>query len=216
MERKNAQLDAACLQVFGKISASVSHDLKNVLAIINENAGLLDDLALRACKGIAIPVDRLTVTTARILKQIKRGDAVLQSLNRFAHTTDALIQESNVAEIVALMVELAARPASMKEVAFSVVPAPCVIRTCLVYLEAFTYLLLRQIIDTLPRKETVEIVVDREADMILIRFVNIGGLVMLPEEAFPGEQERALMARLQVAMIAIPGTLTLRLPVDIG
>ena len=31
------------LQFFGKVSASISHELKNVLAIINENAGLLED-----------------------------------------------------------------------------------------------------------------------------------------------------------------------------
>ena len=29
---------------FGKMSASISHELKNVLAIINENAGLAEDL----------------------------------------------------------------------------------------------------------------------------------------------------------------------------
>jgi hypothetical protein len=33
------------LQFFGKISASVSHEIKNVLAVIGENAGLLEDLA---------------------------------------------------------------------------------------------------------------------------------------------------------------------------
>jgi hypothetical protein len=31
------------LQFFGKMTASISHEIKNVLAIINENAGLLED-----------------------------------------------------------------------------------------------------------------------------------------------------------------------------
>src|SRR5574340_556498 len=116
MEPINDTLDAACLQVFGKISAAVSHDLKNVLAIINESAGLLDDLALRAAKGIEIPPERLNIATARILKQVKRGDAVLKNLNRFAHTTDAPILQTNVAETMALMVDLARRQAVMIEV----------------------------------------------------------------------------------------------------
>ena len=30
-------------QFFGKMSASISHEIKNALAIINENAGLLED-----------------------------------------------------------------------------------------------------------------------------------------------------------------------------
>jgi len=100
MEPLKATLDATCLQVFGKISAAVSHDLKNVLAIVNESAGLLDDLALRAAKGIEIPPDRLNASTARILKQVKRGDAVLKSLNRFAHSTDAPVAQVNVAEVL--------------------------------------------------------------------------------------------------------------------
>ena len=31
------------LQFFGKMTASISHEIKNVMAIINESAGLLDD-----------------------------------------------------------------------------------------------------------------------------------------------------------------------------
>ena len=31
------------LQFFGKMSASISHEIKNVLAIINENTGLIED-----------------------------------------------------------------------------------------------------------------------------------------------------------------------------
>ena len=209
-------LDAVCLQVFGKISASVSHDLKNVLAIINESAGLLDDLALRAAKGVEIPVDRLNLTTARILRQVKRGDTVLKNMNRFAHTTDAPVLQSNAAEIVALVIDLAARQAAMKEVTFTTTPAAGMIRTCLVYFEACIYLLLRQIIEVLPPKEAVDISVVQEEGTILIRFANGNGLPMIAEQAFPGEQEKALMSWLKAEMSATPGTLVLRLPADIG
>jgi C4-dicarboxylate-specific signal transduction histidine kinase len=215
MERLNDNLEAACLQVFGMISAAVSHDLKNVLAIVNESAGLLDDLALRAAKGIEIPPDRLGTATARILKQVKRGDAVLKNLNRFAHTTDAPILQGNVAETVVLMIDLAARQAAMKEVTFAASPAAAAMTTCLVYFEACIYLLLRHIIDTLPRKETVDIAVSQEGAMILIRLVNGSGLPMIRDQAFPGEQEKALMDWLKVEMRSLPGAVTLRLPADI-
>jgi hypothetical protein len=39
------------LQFYGKITASVSHEIKNVLAIINENAGLLEDFTFMADRG---------------------------------------------------------------------------------------------------------------------------------------------------------------------
>lgn len=38
---------------------TVSHELKNVLAIVNENAGLLDDLLLLAAKGKPLNPERL-------------------------------------------------------------------------------------------------------------------------------------------------------------
>lgn len=205
-------LDAVCVQVFGKISAAVSHDLKNVLAIVNESAGLLDDLALRAAKGIEIPPDRLTVTTARILKQVKRGDAVLKNLNRFAHSTDVPLSQVNIAEMVALMVDLAGRQAAMKELAFTVVPAEVVVSTCVVYLESLVYLLLRQVIDTLPRKETVEITVAANGDAVMISIENGAGLPLLEGNALDGEQERALMQWLQVEVSVVPGKVVLRLP----
>jgi len=40
------------LRFFGKIVASISHEIKNVMAIINEKAGLIKDLTLMAEKGV--------------------------------------------------------------------------------------------------------------------------------------------------------------------
>lgn len=216
MELLNDTLDAACLQVFGKISAAVSHDLKNVLAIVNENAGLLDDLALRAAKGGEIPLDRLNVATSRMLKQVKRGDAVLKNLNRFAHTTDAPLLQGNVAETVALMVDLAGRQAAMRETVITVAPDAAMISTCLVYLESFVYLLLRHALEVLPRKESVEIAVAAEGETVCIRLVNPAGLPLIQDDVFPGVQEKALMERLKIDLQALPGTVALRLPASLA
>jgi len=215
MEPLNDTLDAACLQVFGKISAAVSHDLKNVLAIVNENAGLLDDLALRAAKGGEIPLDRLNVATSRMLKQVKRGDAVLKNLNRFAHTTDAPLLQGNVAETVALMVDLAGRQAAMRETVITVAPDAAMISTCLVYLESFVYLLLRHALEALPRKESVEITVAAEGETVCIRLVNPAGLPLIQDDVFPGAQEKALMERLKIDLQAFPGTVALCLPASL-
>ena len=212
MEPLKATLDAACLQVFGKISAAVSHDLKNVLAIVNESAGLLDDLALRAAKGIEIPPDRLNAATARILKQVKRGDAVLKNLNKFAHSTDVPVAQVNVAEVISLMVDLAARHVAMKELTVTVAPAEEVVNTCVVYLESVVYLLLRQVIDTLPRKEAVDISVEGGGDAIVINVENGACLPLLAEDCFLGEQEQALLQWLRAELSVVPGKVMLRMP----
>ncbi len=213
MESFVPTLDATCVQVFGKISAAVSHDLKNVLAIVNESAGLLDDLALRAAKGIEIPPERLSTTTARILKQVKRGDAVLKNLNRFAHSTDVPVAQVNVAEMLKLMVDLAARQAAMKEVTFTLTLAEPLVTTWVAYLESLVYLLLRHIIETLPRKETVAITVAAEGGTVVtIGLVNPTGLPMLDAASFPGEQEQALMKWLGAEILVETGTIVVRVP----
>jgi len=43
--------EETALRFFGNISTSISHEIKNVLAIINENAGLLEDYNLHGRKG---------------------------------------------------------------------------------------------------------------------------------------------------------------------
>jgi hypothetical protein len=43
------------------MTASISHEIKNVMAIINESAGLLEDYSLMAEKGMPIDPERLKV-----------------------------------------------------------------------------------------------------------------------------------------------------------
>ena len=71
------------LRFFGSTTASVSHELKNALAIIKESAGLLNDYMTMIDKGRPITPDRLRTVTARIEGQVQRSDQLIRSLNRF-------------------------------------------------------------------------------------------------------------------------------------
>lgn len=101
---------------FGRIGASVSHELKNVLAVINEQAGLLDDLARMAARGMPLDPDRLALAATCLLKQVRRGDAILGNLSRFSHTADALHREVSLAETATLVVALSQRQAAMGQI----------------------------------------------------------------------------------------------------
>ena len=79
------------LHCFGAISASVSHELKNALAIINENAGLLEDLSFMAEKGLPLEPAKLKSLAASIGKQIQRADGIIRNMNHFAHSTIDLL-----------------------------------------------------------------------------------------------------------------------------
>lgn len=104
------------LQFFGRVSASVSHEIKNVFAVINEAAGLIEDFTLMAERGMPIPPDRLKNAANAIQGQIRRGDSIVKNMNAFAHSTDEPVCEVNLVDMLGLTVALATRLADMKQV----------------------------------------------------------------------------------------------------
>ncbi len=70
------------------ITASLSHEISNVFAIISELSGLLDDYFHAAEQGVPLNPEKLRETTKRIAVQVERGQKYVKRLNRFAHTID--------------------------------------------------------------------------------------------------------------------------------
>lgn len=101
---------------FGRMTASVSHEIKNVLAIINENAGLLEDLSLLAQQGGSPAPERLRRIAAALQAQVRRADGLVRHLNQFAHSTDEDESEVSLAVLLELMLALAARFAANRGV----------------------------------------------------------------------------------------------------
>ena len=110
------------LLFFGHVSASVSHELKNVLAVMNEQAGLLGDLACMAAKGMPLDPERLAAAADCLLRQVRRGDALLSHFNRFAHTPDTPERPISLAQAAALAVALGERQAGMRQTALAALP----------------------------------------------------------------------------------------------
>ncbi len=106
------------LQFFGKMSASISHEIKNVLAIINENAGLLEDFTLMAEKGRPVDMERFKTVAGKIRGQVGRADGIVKNLNRFAHSADHFSGEIDLNESLGFVVALSERFAAMAGVSF--------------------------------------------------------------------------------------------------
>ncbi|MCJ2163102.1 MULTISPECIES: HAMP domain-containing histidine kinase [unclassified Pseudodesulfovibrio] len=104
------------LQFFGRISASVSHEIKNVFAVINESAGLIEDFTLMADRGMPIQPDRLKSAANSIQGQVRRGDTIIKNMNAFAHSTDEAVRELDLVEALDLTVALTTRIADMKQI----------------------------------------------------------------------------------------------------
>lgn len=123
-----SELGPEGLAFVGRITASVSHELKNSLALINENAGLMQDLLAMAERGRPLDQAMLATASERIGRHVARANATIGNLNRFAHLADHPLRQVDVTEETALCVALHHRPASQREVRLVLAPAAGEIR----------------------------------------------------------------------------------------
>lgn len=95
------------LAFFGKVNASISHELKNILAIISEAAGLLHDLTEMLTKGESVAPEMLMTCSKDIAEEIQRGFVTIKQMNTFSHSVDEALKSVNLIEVLDLMINLA-------------------------------------------------------------------------------------------------------------
>ena len=100
----------------GKVTASLSHEIKNTLAIINESVGLMGDLLRKDAPDDWPPYSRLTTLLASVEEQVQRSAAIVKRLNQFAHSMDKSLVDLDLNETVRQTVILAQRFAALRRV----------------------------------------------------------------------------------------------------
>ncbi|WP_319468000.1 histidine kinase dimerization/phospho-acceptor domain-containing protein [uncultured Pseudodesulfovibrio sp.] len=144
------------LQFFGRVSASVSHEIKNVFAVINEAAGLIQDFTLMAERGMPLEPERLKKAADSIQGQVQRGDAIVKNMNAMAHSTDDDLHEINIVETLELTMALATRMADMKQVRLTVGDCePCSMTTDKFDLMRLLHSSLAAVIETMESGENL-------------------------------------------------------------
>ena len=107
------------IALIGKIAAGMTHEMKNVLAIIKESQGLMQDI-LGLSKDMAIPhEDKFISALEKIQKHVGRGVDMMTQFNRFAHMMDEEHAPLEANEAVELVVFLYQRFARQKQVALT-------------------------------------------------------------------------------------------------
>jgi C4-dicarboxylate-specific signal transduction histidine kinase len=204
------------LQFFGRISASISHELKNVLAIVNENAGLLEDLSLMADRGNPLDPARLKIMAATVQKHVRRGDEILKNLNRFAHSSDEAVADVDLNQTVELVGALTARFAAMRGVRVDLhLPARSpTVSTAHFFLMNLLCLCLDFAMSASGDEKRVELVVEETANSAQIRFRQLAGLTEALLETYPSDREKSMLTVLAADLKIAPGTgeIVLRLP----
>jgi hypothetical protein len=118
------------LRFFGAVVAGAVHEWGNVLAVVGESAGLLEDLAGLAGRGLPLDPERLAAVAGTVTRQVRRGDALLASLRRFAHAVDTPRRSVDLAEAGATMTALAGRLAAQRGVSLAAEPVQAGCVTC--------------------------------------------------------------------------------------
>ena len=120
MNKERGTTSELGIDFFGRMTASISHEIKNTLAIVNENAGLLGDLALLMDKGRPLSSERLTTLAGNIRRQVQRADDIIRRLNRFAHSAHEPAASVDLGEVLTFTAALAERLATMKGIGLTV------------------------------------------------------------------------------------------------
>ena len=163
------------LKFFGKMNASISHEIRNTLAVINENAGLIKDLIKMSEKGHPLDLERISGRSEKILEQVKRTDGIVDNMNRFAHSVDDTFIKINACEYIEFVIRLSERFANMKgvEIRPELPSEPIEIATFPFLFENIIYLCIDQAMQHPGEDKTIIISVHKKDDRIQVKFRGI-------------------------------------------
>jgi C4-dicarboxylate-specific signal transduction histidine kinase len=115
-ERLNGKLLPYCLAFSGKITASVTHELNNVLGTIDQVNGLIEDMVEVGGSGQNAQSEKLRNVSDKIVRQIERGSRLIEKLNKFAHMSDSWHGDCDLKEMVTNITALSERLGRMHKI----------------------------------------------------------------------------------------------------
>jgi len=167
------------LRFFGAMTASISHEIKNCLAIINEQAGLLNDMVQQAEKGRELDQARLGRLAHSVKNQIVRTDAIIRTMNRFAHSVDDLWQPADLCDLLPLAASLFRRMAERRSIQIQteLPQSALTVNTSPFFLLSLIWLCLDRTMVNGAEPQTLILGAAKTADAIHVFITSAGGAV---------------------------------------
>lgn len=200
------------LLFFGRVTASMTHEIKNGLAVMNEQSHLLKELLEMAAQGREPDLARLEHLAGRLIQRVKDTDAIIKCFNTFAHTVDEDSKTLDAGELLQLTMALYERLASLKGVSLEYPPpsAALSLRASPFFLHAALFDCLEAVAAATPGGGVLSASVAERAPGVEFRFQGAEPGGKAPEGGPAPEVLAALGAGLEWG--AEQGSLTLRVP----
>jgi signal transduction histidine kinase len=170
---------------FGKITAGITHDIKNGLAVIKEEAGLASDLLKLIEKGNPPDFNRIIDLLEKINSKIDQTDNILKDLNQFSHCVDHTQFVFDLNEILVLMTRLIKRFLHSQCVELEVIQADeqLQIESNPFLLKRLLFIFIEETVKLSQKGEKIIISVEKFNDSPCFAFSNIFSGPIKPENA---------------------------------
>lgn len=177
------------LAFFGKVNASISHELKNILAIISETAGLLSDLTGLLTKGEHVDLEMLMTCSRDIEEEIQRGFGTIKQMNSFSHSVDDPLKSVNLTEVINLVFNLAGFLSFASKVRFDPPQdGATMVLTCPFRLQNLVYQTLVFAFKSVGADGEIQVTLDREPNGSAR--ISFSGLGTKGDLSFPSQETK--------------------------
>lgn len=209
-------LGEAGLAFYSKVSASISHEIKNSLAVLNESAGYLEDVTLMAKKGMNVNMERLESLAGTMLKQVQRSNAIVNNMNRLAHSLDDPASQIDLNPLLELMISLSERTTVTRgfKVSAASSDAAVTITTHPFFLENLIWLILDFAMTVTGDAKTIAMLPLKTESGVAINFTGLKKLTKSALHDFQTEPVRRMLSMLNGTLQADENKsiITLNLP----
>jgi C4-dicarboxylate-specific signal transduction histidine kinase len=170
-----------------EVTAGTTHEIRNILAIVKESAGLIEDLIYAFNKRGSLDQEKLVRSLGRIDAQVARGAEILSNLNRFVHSLDHAQDAIDVTREIQQVASLCQFRARRRRHLLQVQPGD---QNLKVVVDPFRFQMslfaaVGCCLEQLPEGSTVSISTDRMDDRPTVEFTGHGG----DEEVLPTPAE---------------------------
>ena len=169
----------------GRITAALTHEMRNVLATMRESGGLLEDVLMMHEEDFPRR-EIFEKSLGRIGTQAKRGMDICAALSRLAHSPDTPVATLNAAEWLDYFVFICSRFARLKEIslAHGMTPAGISFSTDPVQFQMVLFHVMDALFGVLPAASSVTLTGEAAGSGLTVRFnvsgVPFRGLTVLP------------------------------------